>query len=236
MQEYITNLFDQSNFPLWSAFLLGVITSLGPCTLTTNITAVGFISKDASGGIRAFWGGVIYTMGRAFTYTGIGVVLYLGANTLRISGVLAAYGDKIIGPLLLFIGLVMLDLISIPFPSFLKLTKKFEAKKSRTYFHDFLLGVVFALAFCSYSGVMYFGLLIPMTIASPSGLLLPLLFALGTGFIVILFSWLISFAFSGINKWFVRIRDFEFWLRKLVSVFFIGIGLYKTTLLLLAVF
>ena len=227
MQEYFTNLLDQSSFPLWSAFLLGVITSLGPCTLTTNITAVGFISREVADKKRVLLGGFIYTLGRAFTYTAIALILLLGVNVLNISGLLARYGEKLIGPLLIMIGLVMLDVVPLNFPSFSRLSSKIEKQRKYRYVQHFLLGVVFALAFCSYSGVMYFGILIPMTISQTSGLLLPLLFALGTGIPVIIFAGLIAFAFSGVNKWFLRIRNLEVWLRRMVAILFIGIGIYR---------
>ena len=227
MQEYFTNLLDQSAFPLWSALLLGLITSLGPCTLTTNITAIGFISREVSDKKHVFLGGLIYTLGRAFTYTSIALILMFGANVLNISGVLSRYGEKLIGPLLLMIGLVMLDVVPLSFPSFSRWSSKIENQQKYRYWQHFLLGVVFALAFCSYSGVMYFGILIPISISHPSGLLFPLLFAIGTGIPVIVFAGLIAFAYSGVNQWFVRIRNIELWLRRIVAVLFIGIGIYR---------
>lgn len=230
MQEYFTNLFDHSAFPLWSAFLLGVITSLGPCTLTTNIAAIGFISQKAEGGQRVLLGGLIYTLGRAFTYTFIAVILFFGANLLSLSGILSRYGEKLNGPLLVLVGLIMLDLIPIRFPSFNRLSSRAEKQNKHSYWYIFLLGVVFALAFCSYSGVMYFGLLIPMTINNSSGLFLPVLFALGTGLPVIIFAWLFSFGLSEVNKWFVRIKNFEIWLRRIMALIFIVIGGYQIVL------
>ena len=227
MQEYFTNLLDQSSFPLWSAFLLGMITSLGPCTLTTNITAVGFISREMTDKKRVLLGGLIYTVGRAFTYTAIALILLLGANALNISGLLARYGEKLIGPLLVVIGLVMLDVVPLSFPSFSRWSSKIENQQKYRYWQHFLLGVVFALAFCSYSGVMYFGILIPMSINHASDLLLPVLFALGTGIPVLIFAGLIAFAYSGVNQWFVRIRNIELWLRRIVAVLFFGIGIYR---------
>lgn len=227
MQEYFTNLLDQSSFPFWSAFLLGIITSLGPCTLATNIAAIGFISKEASHKKRVILGGLIYTAGRAFTYITVAFLLLLGANVLNISGVLARYGEKLIGPLLLIIGLVMLDLIPVSFPSFSQLSDWLRKQKRNHYLQDFLLGVVFALAFCSYSGVMYFGLLIPMTITAASSFFLPFLFAIGTSMVVLIFTLLFAFAFSGINHWFITIKNAEIWLRRVVAVMFIGIGIWK---------
>ncbi|WP_159521558.1 aromatic aminobenezylarsenical efflux permease ArsG family transporter [Sunxiuqinia indica] len=234
MQEYFTSLLDQSSFPLWSAFLLGLITSLGPCTLTTNIAAIGFVSKEASNKKRVLLGGLLYAVGRAFTYIVIALLLFVGADALNISKPFARYGEKLIGPLLLIIGLAMLNIIPIRFPSFNGLSEKIEKQKRDLLIQHFLLGVVFALAFCSYSGVMYFGLLIPMTLSAPSGLLLPLFFALGTSVIVLAFTILIAFAFSGINQWFIRIKNVEFWLRRLVAAMFITIGVWKIFELILS--
>ena len=235
MQEYLINLLDQSSWPFWSAFLLGLITSLGPCTLTTNITAISFISKEAAGSRRIFAGGIVYTLGRAFTYSGLALVLSCSTGILPVSGFFSRYGEKLIGPVLVFIGLAMLDFIPISFPSFNRMSHKIENYKKHTYLQDFLLGVVFALAFCSYSGVMYFGLLVPMTLTVESGLFLPFMFALGTGLPVLLLAWLAAFAFSEINRWFLKIKHVELWLRRAVALLFIGIGLYKVFLILAVV-
>lgn len=235
MQEFFTNLLDQSSAPFWSAFLLGLITSLGPCTLSTNIAAIGFISKHARNKKRVLVGGLVYTAGRAFTYTIVASLLYFGANALPVAGILSRYGEKLIGPLLLVIGLVMLDLLPISFPSFTKLSDRIEQQDRGRFLQEFLLGAVFALAFCSYSGVMYFGLLIPMSITHASGLILPVLFACGTGVIVVIFTVFIAFAFSGLNQWFLRIKNFEIWLRRMIAFLFIGIGVWKTAVLIFSV-
>ncbi|MCW0483813.1 aromatic aminobenezylarsenical efflux permease ArsG family transporter [Gaoshiqia sediminis] len=227
MQEYFTNLLDQSAFPLWSAFLLGLITSLGPCTLSTNISAVAFIGKEAQCRRRVFLGGLVYTLGRAVTYFVVALPFYFGAELLNLTTFLTRYGEMLIGPLLILVGVVMLDWIPIPFPTFSKLRSQLEADPQKGLSSHFLLGVVFALAFCSYSGVMYFGLLIPMTIQSSGGLLLPIAFALGTGVSVVGFAALIAFAFQAVNRWFLRIRQSEIWLRRLVAVVFIAIGIYQ---------
>jgi len=96
-----------------------------------------------------------------------------------------------------------------------------------------LLGIVFALAFCPYSGVLYFGMLIPMTINSASGLYLPLIFAVATGIPVILFSWLIAFSLGSIGKVYNKIKSFEYWFRRIVAVLFIAVGIYYVVMLFL---
>ena len=184
--EFLTNLLDNSTMPWLSAFVLGIMTAISPCPLATNITAVGFISKDIKDRNRVFINGLLYTLGRAITYMAIALVIYLGADQFKFSGFFQIYGEKILGPLLIIIGVFMLDIVKIKFPGMSGLTSRIEAKTKWSYLDAILLGVIFALAFCPYSGVLYFGMLIPMTVASASGLFLPIVFALATGIPVII--------------------------------------------------
>jgi cytochrome c biogenesis protein CcdA len=167
----------------------------------------------------------LYTLGRTVAYTLLAFILYLGADQLKISGVFQLYGEKIIGPLLLIIGIFMLGLIKLNFPAFNRITERFKNRSKFNYWDVFLLGVIFALAFCPYSGVLYFGMLIPLTV-STSGLHLPVVFAVATGIPVILFAWLIAFSLTGVGNLYKRIKSFEYWFRKGVAVLFIGIGIY----------
>jgi cytochrome c-type biogenesis protein len=125
----------------------------------------------------------------------------------------------------------MLDVIKIKLPGFSGLTDKIGEKSKGSYWSTLLLGMVFALAFCPYSGVLYFAMLIPMTVASGSGLYLPVLFAIATGLPVILFAWLLAFAVGNVGKLYNQIKTFELWFRRVVSVIFIMAGLYYMTAL-----
>src|SRR3989339_1864193 len=174
--EFLTDLLDNSTMPWLTALLLGLMTAISPCPMATNITAVGFISKDIENRNRVFINGLLYTLGRAISYTGIALIIYLGADQFKFSGFFQRYGEKILGPLLIIIGLFMLGVIKIKFPGISGLTSKMETKTKWGYFDTIILGMVFALAFCPYSGVLYFGILIPMTIGSVSGLYLPIVF------------------------------------------------------------
>ncbi len=224
--EFLTNLLENSTLPWLSAFVLGLMTAISPCPLATNITAVGFVSKEIENRNRVFVNGLLYTLGRAISYTGIALILYLGADQFKFSGFFQRYGEKIIGPLLIVIGLFMLDVIKIKFPGLSRLTAKMEDRSKWGYFDAILLGMIFALAFCPYSGVLYFGILIPMTISSASGLYLPLVFALATGIPVILFSWLLAFSVGSIGGIYHQLKIFEIWFRRVVAVLFIVIGSY----------
>jgi cytochrome c biogenesis protein CcdA len=191
-----------------------------------NITAIGYISKDIENKRTVFYKGLIYTLGRAFSYTVLGVILFISAGQLKLRPIFEGWGEKAIGPLLILIGILMLDLIKINFPGLGKLSSGMEAKAGKGYWNAFLLGLVFALAFCPYSGVLYFMILIPMTVASVSGLYLPFIYAIGTGIPVIIFAFILAFALGSLGNFYNAIKKFEYWFRKIIAVLFILIGIY----------
>lgn len=228
MEELLTQIYANSSTPVLSAAILGLMTAISPCPLATNITAMGFISRDISHKNKVFYNGLIYTAGRAVAYTALALLLYLGADQFKVSSVFQQYGEKILGPALIVIGLFMLGLLTLNFPSLNKLTQRFQKRSTLSYLDAFLLGVLFALAFCPYSGVLFFGMLIPITIQSASGLYLPIVFAITTGIPVIIFAWLLAYSLSGVNKLYNGLKSFEIWFRRVVAVLFIGIGIYYT--------
>jgi len=226
MNEFLTGILDSSSMPWLTALILGLMTAISPCPLATNITAIGFISKDLENRNRVFLNGLFYTLGRAITYTLIPLIIYFGADQFKFSGFFQRYGEKIIGPLLVLIGIFMLDIVRINFPGFGRLSEKMEKRKTWRYINAVLLGIVFALAFCPYSGVLYFGMLVPLTISSASGLYLPVVFAIATGIPVIIVAWVLAYTVSGIGVVYNRIKIFELWFRRVIAVVFIIVGLY----------
>ena len=233
MEELLHGLLENSSIPVVSAIALGLMTAISPCPLATNITAIGYIGKDINNKNRVFVNGLIYTLGRALSYTILAVIIFIGADQFKISGWFQLYGEKIIGPLLIIIGVIMLGIIKISFPAFSQFNNRYQAKGVNSYWDVLLLGVLFALAFCPYSGVLYFGILIPMTLGSPSGLFLPVVFAISTGIPVIIFSWLLAYTASGVGSLYKGLKVFETWFRRIIALVFIGVGIYYviTTLL-----
>ncbi|HLN20110.1 MAG TPA: aromatic aminobenezylarsenical efflux permease ArsG family transporter [Bacteroidales bacterium] len=223
---FLTDLLDNSTVPWITAILLGLLTAISPCPLATNITAIGYISKDIEDKRRVFYNGIFYTAGRAITYTVLAMVIILGADQFQVSGFFQKYGEKVIGFLLLIIGLFMINLIRINIPWLKSLSSGIEKKKNWGYIDAVLLGIVLALAFCPYSGVLYFGILIPLSVSSASGLYLPAIFAIATAIPVIMFAWLIAFMVSTVGSFYNRIKSFELWFRRFAAVLFIIVGLY----------
>ena len=226
MEEFLSQLYSSSTVPVWSALILGLLTAISPCPLATNITAMGFISKDIKNRNRVFYNGLIYTFGRALSYTFLAFILFLGAGELELSWIFQQYGERFLGPLLIVIGLFMFGIIRLNIPGLGNLTGRFQHKEKHSYLDVLLLGIVFALAFCPYSGVLYFGMLIPMTLQSASGLILPVVFALATGIPVIIFAWLLAYTVAGVGKFYNRISAFEYWFRRIVAALFMGVGVY----------
>jgi len=224
--EFLHNLLNSTELPILSALILGLMTAISPCPLATNITAIAFIGKDIENRKKVFINGLVYTLGRSVTYTAIGLIFYFGASSFKLKVFLNQFGEKALGPILIIIGLSMLDVIKIKLPGLGKLNEKMEEKSHSGFWGVLLLGIVFALGFCPYSGVLYFGMLIPITITSASGLYLPIFFAIGTGLPVIIFAWLIAYTTSGVGKTFNKIKVFDLWFRRVVSVLFIVVGIY----------
>jgi cytochrome c biogenesis protein CcdA len=222
--EILQNILDSTQTPILYAFILGLMAAISPCPLATNVTAVAYISKDIDNQRKIFVTGLIYTLGRAVSYTALGLILFFGASKFNVAKIFTANGEKFLGPLLLIIGVLMLDVIKIKFPSFGKISENMQRKTRKgSVLSAFLLGIVFALAFCPYSGVLFFGLLIPMTIASASGLYLPLVFAFATGLPVIIIAYILAFSVSSIGNFYKKI---QIWFNRIVAIVFILVGLY----------
>ena len=223
--EWLTELAQNSEIPLLAAFALGLLTAIAPCPLATNITATAFVAKTINSRKQVLFSGLLYTLGRMISYTAISAILYFGANTFQIAKLFQGNGEKYIGFVMVILGLIMLDIIKL---NFIKggdwidtLSDKF---KTKGLLGAFLLGALFALAFCPYSGALFFGMLVPMTLKS--GLAMPIAFSLGTGLPVILFAFVIAFSVEKLGIYFKTITKIEKIMRILAGVTFIVTGLF----------
>ncbi len=225
--DFLQSLLENYNIPILSAFVLGLMTAISPCPLATNITATAFISKNISSKRKVFLSGLLYSLGRGFSYTVIGLILYFGASKFHIARFFNQNGEKYLGPLLILIGLIMLNIIKFNFLGKSNFQEKLSLKfKDKGILGSFLIGVVFALAFCPYSGALFFGMLVPMTITSVDGLYLPIIFAFGTGLPVILFTYLLAFTAGRVGVFYNRITKIEKVMRTVAGAVFIITGLY----------
>ena len=229
MTEIINSSIDNYNIPILTAFLLGVLTSISPCPLTTNITAIAYISKEIKTAKHTLLNGIFYTIGRGASYTILATLIYFGLSSFQISSIFQGWGDKILGPVLIIIGLLMFSIIKINFGKGGERIEKIKIWLAQKGFvGSFLLGMLFALAFCPYSGVLFFGVLIPLVLKSTESLLLPPIFALGTGLPVILFSFSIAFSIQKLGQVFQIMQKIEKIMRYGVAIIFLLAGAYYT--------
>jgi len=219
-----------SSFPLIAAFFIGLMTALSPCPLATNITAIAYISKKIGDGKKTLLTGVVYTLGRMFTYVLLAsLIVYIGLNVQAISLFLQKYGERILGPLLIIMSLIMLNIIKLPsLKSGDKINRLKEKLSEKGYFGSFLLGVIFALAFCPFSAVLFFGMLIPLALKYSDGILIPSVFSLATGLPVIIFAFILTFSVSKLGKIMNKVQTFEKYMRYAIAIIFLIVGAYYT--------
>ena len=229
--EWLQTLLDNSTTPLVTALLLGLLTALSPCPLATNIAAIGYIGKDIEDRRSVFRKGLLYTLGRVVAYTLLGIVLIgiirSGASMFGVQKFIGTWGEPLLGPLLIVIGLLMLFGHRLNLPQF-GFNGKGEGLAKKGSWGAFLLGVLFAMAFCPSSGMFYFGMLIPMSSTATMGYLLPVVFAVATALPVLIVAWILAFSAGEIGKFYGRVKTIERWLSIVVGVVFIIVGIYQT--------
>ena len=227
--EWLQTLLDGGTAPVLTAMILGLMTAISPCPLATNVAAMGYIAKDLEQPRIALSRGILYCLGRMLSYTALGIVLICiikgGSSAFGVQSFVTGWGEKLIGPIMLLVGLFML------FGHRLKL-KGFGYSgdgsriASKGGWGAFALGALFAMAFCPTSAVFYFGMLIPMSATASSGWLLPVVFAIATALPVLVLAWVLAYSMQSIGKVMGKIRVFQRWFNRIVALLFIGVGIY----------
>ncbi|MFA5160120.1 MAG: aromatic aminobenezylarsenical efflux permease ArsG family transporter [Candidatus Omnitrophota bacterium] len=211
----------------FSALWLGILTSISPCPLASNIAAVSFLSKKIAHPTAVFISGVAYTLGRMVSYALIGwIIIYSLVGIPQIAVFLQKYMGKALGPVLIVTGSTLLEIISIHYPG-LSLSHKHHNKLAESGAPGaFLLGVIFALAFCPVSAALFFGSLIPLALNHPAGGALPFIYGVGTGLPVLAFALAIALGVKSLSHWFHKLTVIELYTRRITGVIFIAAGIY----------
>ena len=224
----VHQLSESLNIPMLSALLLGLLTAISPCPMATNIAAIAYVSRKVTDRKYAVMTGMLYTLGRMLSYSILGILIIV--TGLEIPGValfLQDFGEQILGPLLIVVGLIMLNIGRFSFSlGGGKLASIGGKVADWGMIGGFLLGALFALAFCPYSAVLFFGVLIPLALKSTGGVALPAVFAIGTGLPVLVFGTLIAAGITRVSTWLNAIANVERVTRMIVSIIFIGVGIY----------
>lgn len=220
-----------------SALWLGILTSVSPCPLATNIAAISFLTKKIINPKSVFISGFAYTIGRMFSYALLGWIIISSFLSVPVlANLLQKYMNKVFGPILIITGLVLLDMVKMNIPR-LVLSKKLQDKLAESGIGGaFVLGLIFALVFCPVSAALFFGSLIPLAFKSDTGVILPFIYGIGTGLPVLLFAVGIALSVKTISFWFNRMSKLEYYMRKVTGGIFIIVGLYYIGVYLLRIF
>jgi cytochrome c-type biogenesis protein len=210
-----------------SAFWLGILTTVSPCPLATNIAAVSYVGRNVTSSWRVFLSGLLYTLGRTAVYVIIGVILVKSLlAAVNLSFFLQNNVNKILGPILIVVGMVLVGLINFNVSGFGQSKRLERWVEALGLGGAFLLGAVFALSFCPVSAALFFGSLIPIALASGSDLIVPSAYGVATGLPVLVFAVLLAVGVKQMTPIFNKIVRYELWIRRLTGVVFILVGIY----------
>ncbi len=212
-----------------TAFWLGVLTSISPCPLASNVAAISYIGRGLAEPRRVLAAGVLYTLGRVVTYALLGWLILRSLTSIAgLSNSLQGVMNQLLGPALIIAGMFMLELLGFRGGSIRLLAGVEERAAGRGLWGAALLGGVFALSFCPVSAALFFGSLIPLAMSSGSSVLMPSIYGAGTGLPVVAFAVVIGFGARALSSAFQRVSSVEPYARKATGVVFILVGMYYT--------
>ena len=224
--ENLWYIFENKEFPLLSALFLGIMVAIAPCTIASNVTVIGFLTKkEQKNRKKIFVNGFVYTLGRTFAYGILGTAIFYFAGGLKISEPLQHSIGKMIGFLFIVIGFLMLDIIHIHGLAD-KCLHKLNLKNIQKHnWNAFGAGLLLAFAFCPYCAAIYFGMLVPLSLSVSYGAALPWIFAAGAAIPVIFMTWIIAFSYTKLYKVYNKLQTFEIWFRRIIAILFILSGI-----------
>jgi len=227
---------DSYTFALGSAIWLGILTSISPCPLATNIAAITYIGRRVDSPRKVLAAGLLYTLGRMVTYLVLGILIVASVLSIpELAMFLQQNMNKFLGPILIIVGMFLLDLISISLPGG-GLGSSMQGKVERFGFWGAgLLGLLFALSFCPVSAALFFGSLIPLAIEHQSSVVMPTVYGVGTALPVIMFAFVIAVSTRMVGIMFNKIKTIEKWARRITGVVFIAVGIYYSLIYLFGI-
>ena len=212
---------------LVSAFWLGVLTSISPCPLATNILTISYIDTKIGKTRIVLLTGLLYTLGRMLTYTILAALIVSSILAQeKVAFFLQRYMYKLLGPVLIITGMILLELFNFKIAPSVNAQKMEKIVESCGIWGGGLLGIIFALTFCPSSAALFFLSLIPLSIKNNSAILLPAIFGFGTALPALFFAGLIAVGAKWISTAFNKLTQIELWIRRITGLLFILIGIY----------
>ncbi|MBN1127584.1 MAG: hypothetical protein JXA71_01260 [Chitinispirillaceae bacterium] len=210
-----------------SALWLGILTSISPCPLASNIAAVSYVGRRVGSTRMVLLSGLLYTIGRTLVYITLGIMIAKGLLTIPgISNFLQHYMNKIVGPMCIVVGLLLFGFVRMPSGGG-GISKRVQQNiDTMGIWGAGVLGILFALAFCPASAGLFFGGLVSIAIKNGSTVVIPAVYGIGTAVPVIIFAVVPAFAANMVGKIFNTLSIIDAWARRLTAVLFLLIGAY----------
>jgi cytochrome c-type biogenesis protein len=210
-----------------SALWLGILTSISPCPLATNIAAISYIGRKVGNSRQIFLTGLLYTLGRTLAYLCLAFVIVASVLSMpQISLFLQKYMSLVLGPILIVVGMFLLGLIQMDISG----QGMGEGLKKRVdamgIWGSLLLGIVFALSFCPTSAALFFGSLVPLSLKVNSSIALPVIYGIGTALPVMVFAVLLAISAQSVGKAYNALAKIEWWARMITGWIFVMVGIY----------
>lgn len=210
-----------------SAMWLGILTSISPCPLATNIAAISYIGRRVGNSREVFLTGLLYAAGRTLAYLVLAMLLVASVMSIpQVSMFLQRYMAMLLGPILILVGMLLLELIEVNLSGSGVSERLQKRVDTLGIWGALLLGIVFALTFCPVSAALFFGSLIPLSVRIHSSVALPSIYGVGTALPVLVFAVLIAVSARSVGKAFNRLSQVEWWARRITGVVFVLIGIY----------
>jgi cytochrome c-type biogenesis protein len=208
------------------AFWLGVLTSVSPCPMATNVAAIGYLARNSHSRTLQLLAGLLYALGRAVAYTLVGALITWGLLSAPVlSNFLQKHLGQLMGPLLVLVGMILLGLLP-GLPSFGGSGKLGKKIADLGVIGSGLLGFLFALAFCPVSAALFFGSLLPIAVQQESTWLLPAVFGVGSALPVLVFGILLTVARQTATRAFGRLQQCDRWLLPATGWLLVAVGIY----------
>jgi len=238
------------NYSLYAiaALYLGVLTSISPCPLATNIAAVSYIGRKVEDSRMIIQAGLLYTLGRCVLYLSLAVLLATTALSIpMVSIFLQKYVHLVLGPIFLILGMFLVGLITATGGGAIMSEPMQKRVDAMGIWGALLLGVLFAVSFCPTSAAWFFGLLalimgseagavtgvmakvgITLPVASlPGGVvILPLIYGVGTALPVLMVAFLLAYSAQSVGRAYHVLSKVEWWARMVTGWIFIVAGAY----------
>ena len=192
-----------------------------PCPLAANISAISLLSGTPGSKKIQVTLIIFYSLGYMIVLLGIAVLINFGLISIpRLSIYLQSILSSFLGPMLIFVGMVLTEMIKLSLPYKVLYPDK-NHWKSNPHIYFFLIGILLALSFCPATAFIYFGLMIPLSVNHSQIVLFPLLYAVGALLPIIATSILISRGLlSNLKeKWAKKIPSISGWILIIIGIY-----------------